>query len=321
MANPYVNKVSINGNTVIDLTGDTVTPQTLMSGTTAHSASGAAITGTASPPPYDHSALINRDAADQHPISAITGLKDELDVTSTELSSVRKLFPVSFNHFNGKVYRGQQWTHVVGETAVLEPRAGSYNSIGPIPIDTAIHLRFRANQRPWLWALLDKDKKVLVADTNLYYAFSLKSNNVYGAYVVLTFNTTAIDFSNLMIAYTDETSGATTDKWNQLFPGIGYVPYELSRRNPLIKTAMDSVAVIGTDYYLGEKSAVSVTLPSGASVGDKITVSWYNGATPATLSVSGSAVCDYRPIATSYSKLTAEYNGTLWTVFAETIPL
>lgn len=45
--NPYVNKVQINGEAVIDLTGDTVTPATLLSGATAHDRSGAPITGTA----------------------------------------------------------------------------------------------------------------------------------------------------------------------------------------------------------------------------------------------------------------------------------
>lgn len=41
-----VNRVDINGATVIDLTGDSVTPETLLQGVTAHDASGAAITGT-----------------------------------------------------------------------------------------------------------------------------------------------------------------------------------------------------------------------------------------------------------------------------------
>ena len=41
-----VNKVDINGATVIDLTSDSVTPETLLQGATAHDASGAAITGT-----------------------------------------------------------------------------------------------------------------------------------------------------------------------------------------------------------------------------------------------------------------------------------
>lgn len=44
--NEYVNKVIFGGNTIIDLTADTVTAATLLSGTTAHDKSGATITGT-----------------------------------------------------------------------------------------------------------------------------------------------------------------------------------------------------------------------------------------------------------------------------------
>lgn len=44
--NPYVNKVQYDGNTLIDLTSDTVTAATLLSGYTAHIASGEIVTGT-----------------------------------------------------------------------------------------------------------------------------------------------------------------------------------------------------------------------------------------------------------------------------------
>lgn len=47
MPNPYVNKVTVNNVTIIDLTEDTVTASTLMQGYTAHDKSGALITGTA----------------------------------------------------------------------------------------------------------------------------------------------------------------------------------------------------------------------------------------------------------------------------------
>ena len=40
-----VNKVDINGATVIDLTGDSVTPETLLEGATAHNAAGDQIDG------------------------------------------------------------------------------------------------------------------------------------------------------------------------------------------------------------------------------------------------------------------------------------
>lgn len=41
-----VNKVTYGGSTLIDLTGDSVTPETLANGVTAHDKSGAKITGT-----------------------------------------------------------------------------------------------------------------------------------------------------------------------------------------------------------------------------------------------------------------------------------
>jgi len=46
MANQYVNKVIYGGNTIIDISGDTVAAGLLMSGYTAHDKSGAPITGT-----------------------------------------------------------------------------------------------------------------------------------------------------------------------------------------------------------------------------------------------------------------------------------
>lgn len=46
MANEYVNKVIYGGNTLIDLTSDTVTADKILSGYKAHAASGAPITGS-----------------------------------------------------------------------------------------------------------------------------------------------------------------------------------------------------------------------------------------------------------------------------------
>lgn len=46
MPNQYVNKVVYGGNTLIDLTSDTITAADLASGVTAHDKSGAPITGT-----------------------------------------------------------------------------------------------------------------------------------------------------------------------------------------------------------------------------------------------------------------------------------
>lgn len=53
MPNTYKNKVVFNGQTLIDLTADTVTPSTLMQGYTAHDRSGATIVGTATGGDYE----------------------------------------------------------------------------------------------------------------------------------------------------------------------------------------------------------------------------------------------------------------------------
>ena len=46
MANEHINKVIYGGNVLIDLTGDTATADKILSGYTAHSATGAQLTGT-----------------------------------------------------------------------------------------------------------------------------------------------------------------------------------------------------------------------------------------------------------------------------------
>ena len=47
MSELFVNKVVIGSTVMTDLTGDTVTPETLLEGVTAHDCSGAPITGEA----------------------------------------------------------------------------------------------------------------------------------------------------------------------------------------------------------------------------------------------------------------------------------
>lgn len=61
MANPYINKVVLGNETLLDLTADTVTPQTLYLGVTAHDASGAMIIGTAT-----DGTMVIRDSQDSH---------------------------------------------------------------------------------------------------------------------------------------------------------------------------------------------------------------------------------------------------------------
>ena len=82
-----------------------------------------------------------------------------------------------------------------------------------------------------------------------------------------------------------------------------------------IKTTMDEIAVAGAQYYLGEQTAVSVVLPDDAEVGQMVTVSWYNSATAATLSITGMMLAfDYTPSANTRSEINALWDGTYWAV-------
>lgn len=72
------NKIVVDGETKLDLTEDTVSPEALLLGATAHDASGAPIVGSLSII-TEHNDLSGRSAPDAHPLSAITGLSDALE--------------------------------------------------------------------------------------------------------------------------------------------------------------------------------------------------------------------------------------------------
>lgn len=82
-----VNKVALNGEVKLDLTADTVTPETLLKGMTAHNAAGELITGVYEPmniKQYTGTLLASGWAADSHGYQAqtitITDLKASYDV-------------------------------------------------------------------------------------------------------------------------------------------------------------------------------------------------------------------------------------------------
>ena len=82
-----VNKVALNGEVKLDLTADTVTPETLLKGMTAHNAAGELITGVYEPmniKQYTGTLLASGWAADSHGYQAqtitITGLRASYDV-------------------------------------------------------------------------------------------------------------------------------------------------------------------------------------------------------------------------------------------------
>lgn len=82
-----VNKVALNGEIKLDLTADTVTPETLLKGATAHNAAGELIIGVYEPmniKQYTGTLLASGWAADSHGYQAqtitIDGLKASYDV-------------------------------------------------------------------------------------------------------------------------------------------------------------------------------------------------------------------------------------------------
>nr|DAP57746.1 MAG TPA: hypothetical protein [Caudoviricetes sp.] len=82
-----VNKVALNGEVKLDLTADTVTPETLLKGTTAHNAAGELITGVYEPmniKQYTGTLLASGWAADSYGYQAqtitIAGLQASYDV-------------------------------------------------------------------------------------------------------------------------------------------------------------------------------------------------------------------------------------------------
>ena len=126
-------------------------------------------------------------------------------------------------------------------------------------------------------------------------------------------------FKNLKGETGEKGSDATVTADN-IKSALGYTPADSAalsgkQDKPIIKTEMDEIAVAGAQYYLGEQTAVSVVLPDDAEVGQMVTVSWYNGATAATLSITGTMLdFDFTPSANTRNEVNALWDGTYWAV-------
>lgn len=70
-----------------------------------------------------------------------------------------------------------------------------------------------------------------------------------------------------------------------------------------VRTAMDDVAVTGAKYFLGEQTALSITMPTDAQTGQEIMVVFSSGDTPCTLSIDLDDF-DYVPKANTTCKIT-----------------
>ncbi len=70
-----------------------------------------------------------------------------------------------------------------------------------------------------------------------------------------------------------------------------------------VRTTMDDVAVAGVKYFLGEQTALSITMPTDAQTGQEIMVVFSSGDTPCTLSIDLDDF-DYVPKANTTCKIT-----------------
>ena len=108
------------------------------------------------------------------------------------------------------------------------------------------------------------------------------------------------------IVLTGITTALWTDEEKKIIRG---------RLNIIYNALDDGIAVAGAQYYLGERKIVSIVLPDDVGPGDMITVSWYNGDTAATLSITGTMLSfDYTPSANTRSEINALWDGTYWAV-------
>ena len=108
------------------------------------------------------------------------------------------------------------------------------------------------------------------------------------------------------IVLTGITTALWTDEEKEIIRG---------RLNIIYNALDDGIAVAGAQYYLGERKIVSIILPDDAGPGDMITVIWYNGDTPATLSITGKMLdFNFVPSANTRSEINALHDGVYWAV-------
>lgn len=82
---------------------------------------------------------------------------------------------------------------------------------------------------------------------------------------------------------------------------------------PTVKSTLDTILIPNTKYFLGTQTELALTLPTNAEVGQEITVSWYNGETPATLSIDGTMLrFDYVPSRNTRSEISCIWDGLYW---------
>lgn len=262
----------------------------------------------------NHSALYNRDKADQHPMIAITGLVEALngkqptgdyltqdnlqDATNEALAQAKAsgefdgadgadggYYTPSVTQPDANTMRmsfspSKEGMTAVSETYITLPSGGS----GSVAIDSTLTVSGQAADAKAVGDAINRVNSAIEAKQD-----HLTDNDKQE--IVLTGMANAA-------SWPDEEK-------------IG-----IRKRLTIIKNALDDgIAVAGAQYYLGERKIVSIVLPDYAGPGDMIIVSWYNGETAATLSITGTMLdFDFVPSANTRSEINALYDGMYWAV-------
>lgn len=127
-----INKVEYGGNTLIDLTGDSVTPETLVKGVTAHDKTGKKITGTAKA----------EDIINQANIPVY--IKTAVFEVAKKVEQVRKSDSIVFMAMSDSHYNGEQ-THPDAATAKIYNTSNHHACMAAKILSYALKLDFNCH--------------------------------------------------------------------------------------------------------------------------------------------------------------------------------
>lgn len=142
-----VNKVEVNGETKLDLTQDTVTPENLLSGATAHNAAGEQISGTVAPVRYDVAQDLTSDQKNQARDNIGAGEKPKavsVTLTAAGWNATTKKQTVTVTGVLADTSKQVIWVAFASETAL-----DAYMDAGIVPVAQGANtVTFRADKVP-----------------------------------------------------------------------------------------------------------------------------------------------------------------------------
>lgn len=142
-----VNKVEINGEVKLDLTQDTVTPENLLSGVTAHNAAGEQISGAVAPVRYDVAQDLTSEQKKQARDNIGAGEKPKavsVTLTVAGWDSSTKKQTVMVSEVSADATSQVVWVTFLTETAL-----DAYMDAGIVPVaQGASSVTFRADTIP-----------------------------------------------------------------------------------------------------------------------------------------------------------------------------